>query len=93
MLPGIENEGHPFELANGWHQARTEVVVFEAEELFGTKLRALLYQIADGDGLALLVNTDGSKWWRLRLIADGDRSDCEAPGREGIAGPSTGTST
>jgi predicted nucleotidyltransferase component of viral defense system len=33
---------YPFELANGWHQARTEIVSFEPEELFGTKLRALL---------------------------------------------------
>ena len=33
---------YPFELANGWHQARTEIVSFESEELFGTKLRALL---------------------------------------------------
>ncbi|MGQ0653740.1 MAG: nucleotidyl transferase AbiEii/AbiGii toxin family protein [Betaproteobacteria bacterium] len=33
---------YAFELANGWHQARTEIVSFEPEELFGTKLRALL---------------------------------------------------
>jgi predicted nucleotidyltransferase component of viral defense system len=33
---------YPFELANGWHQARTEIVSFQPEELFGTKLRALL---------------------------------------------------
>ena len=33
---------YPFELANGWHQGRTEIVSFEPEELFGTKLRALL---------------------------------------------------
>lgn len=33
---------YPFELVNGWHQARTDVVSFEPEELFGTKLRALL---------------------------------------------------
>jgi len=32
----------PFELSNGWHQARTAIVSFEPEELFGTKLRALL---------------------------------------------------
>src|SRR6516225_4066668 len=24
------------------------------------------YKIADGDGLTLLVNPNGSKWWRLR---------------------------
>jgi len=33
---------YPFEVVNGWHQARTEIVSFEQEELFGTKLRALL---------------------------------------------------
>lgn len=33
---------YPFELSNGWHQARTDIVSFVPEELFGTKLRALL---------------------------------------------------
>ena len=33
---------YPFELVNGWHQASAEIVSFEPEELFGTKLRALL---------------------------------------------------
>lgn len=33
---------YPFELASGWHHGRTDVVSFEPEELFGTKLRALL---------------------------------------------------
>jgi predicted nucleotidyltransferase component of viral defense system len=33
---------YAFELVNGWHRARTEIVSFEPEELFGTKLRALL---------------------------------------------------
>lgn len=33
---------YAFELANGWHQGRTEIVSFEPEELFATKLRALL---------------------------------------------------
>jgi predicted nucleotidyltransferase component of viral defense system len=33
---------YPFELVNGWHRAKTEIVSFEPEELFGTKLRALL---------------------------------------------------
>jgi predicted nucleotidyltransferase component of viral defense system len=33
---------YPFALANRWHEARTEIVSFEPEELFGTKLRALL---------------------------------------------------
>jgi len=33
---------YPFEVVNRWHEARTEIVSFEQEELFGTKLRALL---------------------------------------------------
>lgn len=33
---------YPFELASGWHEARTDIVSYEPEELFGTKLRALL---------------------------------------------------
>src|SRR6266481_5883159 len=33
---------YPFELVNGWHEARAGIVSFEPEELFGTKLRALL---------------------------------------------------
>lgn len=33
---------YPFELINGWHQVQTDIVSFEPEELFGTKLRALL---------------------------------------------------
>lgn len=32
----------PFEVASDWHQAKAEIVSFEPEELFGTKLRALL---------------------------------------------------
>ncbi len=39
-LLGVKN--YPFELVSDWHQARAQVVSFEAEELFGTKLRALL---------------------------------------------------
>ena len=33
---------YPFELVNDWHQATADIVSFEPEELFGTKLRALL---------------------------------------------------
>jgi predicted nucleotidyltransferase component of viral defense system len=33
---------YAFELANGWYHARADIVSFEPEELFGTKLRALL---------------------------------------------------
>lgn len=33
---------YPFEVASDWHQAKTDIVSFEPEELFGMKLRALL---------------------------------------------------
>ena len=33
---------YPFEVASDWHQAKAEIISFEPEELFGTKLRALL---------------------------------------------------
>jgi predicted nucleotidyltransferase component of viral defense system len=33
---------YPFHLASSWHEARSEIVSFSQEELFGTKLRALL---------------------------------------------------
>ncbi len=33
---------YPFEVVNGWHQSKAEIASFEPEELFGTKLRALL---------------------------------------------------
>lgn len=39
-LHGLKN--YPFEIASDWHQAQAEIVSFELEELFGTKLRALL---------------------------------------------------
>ena len=29
------------------------------------------YKLADGKGLVLLVNPNGSKWWRLRYSIDG----------------------
>ena len=33
---------YPFEVVNGWHHSKAEIASFEPEELFGTKLRALL---------------------------------------------------
>lgn len=34
--------GYPFGIESDWHQDKTEIVSFEKEELFGTKLRAML---------------------------------------------------
>ena len=39
-LLGIKK--YPFEVVNGWYQSKAEIVSFDPEELFGTKLRALL---------------------------------------------------
>jgi predicted nucleotidyltransferase component of viral defense system len=40
---------YPFEIASGWHQAKVEIVSFEPEEIFGTKLRALLQRNKNRD--------------------------------------------
>lgn len=40
---------YPFAVASDWYSARTEIVSFEPEELFGTKLRALLQRRKNRD--------------------------------------------
>lgn len=40
---------YPFEVNNGWYQASTEIISYEPEELFGTKLRALLQRRKNRD--------------------------------------------
>ena len=40
---------YPFDLSSDWHTAATQVVSFEPEELFGTKLRALLQRSKNRD--------------------------------------------
>ncbi len=40
---------YPFEVNNGWHQAKAQIVSFEPEEIFGTKLRALLQRHKNRD--------------------------------------------
>lgn len=57
---------YPFEVNSRWHQAKTGIVSFEAEELFGTKLRALLQRHKNRD---LFDLNEGL----LRLGLDGDR--------------------
>lgn len=42
-------KAYPFELNSGWHQARTEIVSFQHEEIFGTKLRDLLQRHKNRD--------------------------------------------
>ena len=46
-LYGIKK--YPFEIDNRWHRAKTEIASFEPEELFGTKLRALLQRRKNRD--------------------------------------------
>jgi len=46
-LYGIKK--YPFELDSRWHRAKTEIASFEPEELFGTKLRALLQRRKNRD--------------------------------------------
>ncbi len=40
---------YPFEIDSRWHQAKIEIASFEPEELFGTKLRALLQRRKNRD--------------------------------------------
>lgn len=40
---------YPFAIENAWHQAKAEIVSFEPEEVFGTKLRALLQRDKNRD--------------------------------------------
>ncbi len=40
---------YPFSMESRWHQAQTDIVSFEPEELFGTKLRALLQRRKNRD--------------------------------------------
>ncbi len=44
-----ELKSYPFEVRIAWHQAQTQLVSFEPEELFGTKLRALLQRHKNRD--------------------------------------------
>lgn len=40
---------YPFEVDSSWHKAKTDISSFEPEELFGTKLRALLQRRKNRD--------------------------------------------
>jgi len=40
---------YPFEVNSDWHKAKTGIVAFEPEEVFGTKLRALLQRHKNRD--------------------------------------------
>jgi predicted nucleotidyltransferase component of viral defense system len=40
---------YPFEVSSGWHQSKVQIVSFEPEEIFGTKVRALLQRNKNRD--------------------------------------------
>ncbi len=40
---------YPMQISSGWHQAQADIVTFEPEEIFGTKLRALLQRHKNRD--------------------------------------------
>jgi predicted nucleotidyltransferase component of viral defense system len=42
-------KNYPFDLNSDWHRAKVDIVSFEPEELFGTKLRALLQRRKNRD--------------------------------------------
>ena len=46
-LHGLKS--YPFEVASDWHEAKADIISFEPEELFGTKLRALLQRNKNRD--------------------------------------------
>jgi integrase len=48
-----------------WPMALTDTKIRSAQP------REKAYKLADGGGLTLLVNPNGSKWWRLRYRKDG----------------------
>ena len=57
---------YPFEVDSDWYSARTEIVSFEPEELFGTKLRALLQRRRNRDLFDLHEGLEQLSWLRRR---------------------------
>jgi predicted nucleotidyltransferase component of viral defense system len=60
---------YPFAVANDWYQGETEIASFEPEELFGTKLRALLQRRKNRDLFDLHHGLDQLDMDRNKLIA------------------------
>jgi predicted nucleotidyltransferase component of viral defense system len=46
-LHGLKS--YPFEVGSSWHEAKAQIMSFEPEEIFGTKLRALLQRRKNRD--------------------------------------------
>lgn len=62
-------KAYPFELDNRWHSAKTTVFSFEPEELFGTKLRALLQRRKNRDLFDLYIGLKQLPLDTSKLIA------------------------
>lgn len=60
---------YPFEVTNDWYQSKTEIASFEPEELFGTKLRALLQRRKNRDLFDLHHGLEQLALDRDKLIA------------------------
>ncbi len=60
---------YPFAVETDWYQSKTEIASFEAEELFGTKLRALLQRRKSRDLFDLHHGLEQLSLDRQQLIA------------------------
>lgn len=60
---------YPFSVDSDWYQGKTEIVSYEAEELFGTKLRALLQRRKGRDLFDLARGLDQLQIDRAKLLS------------------------
>ncbi|QAU23160.1 nucleotidyl transferase AbiEii/AbiGii toxin family protein [Dyella sp. M7H15-1] len=60
---------YPFSVENDWYQGQAEIVSFEPEELFGTKLRALLQRRKNRDLFDLAQGLDQLGMDAAKLVA------------------------
>lgn len=60
---------YPFAMESDWYQGKTEIASFEPEELFGTKLRALLQRRKNRDLFDLYHGLEQLKMDHNKLIA------------------------
>ncbi len=65
-------KSYPFAVANDWYRGEAEIVSFEPEELFGTKLRALLQRRKNRDLFDLHYGLDKLALDTDKLIASFD---------------------
>lgn len=63
---------YPFAVESDWYQGRTEIASFEPEELFGTKLRALLQRRKNRDLFDLAHGLDQLALDAEKLVASFD---------------------